>query len=134
MQRFLATAVAFFALLTSALGDSGAPTPTGDSAQSIAGVYLLYRWEDQAGLPVRKMVITARTGPDFSVRGLDQGWSGEGRIEGNEGFYLWVFATGERGKTTFTVNSDGSLKGEVRGEIAAWTYLARRSPAAAEKH
>jgi hypothetical protein len=73
------------------------------------------------------MVITARTGKEFSIRGLDEAWSGEGLIDGINGYYHWVFVTGEIGTTTFTINSDRTLKGEVRGGIEPWTYLARRS-------
>ena len=103
------------------------------SAKSIEGDYLIYLWEDQKGNPVRTMAITAGTGKDFSIRGLDQPWSGKGRIDGNRGYYDWTFVTGERGKTTFAINSDGTLKGEVRGEIAPWTYLARPSTDDADK-
>jgi len=107
--------------------------PHGATAKSIEGDYLLYRWEDQEGNPVRKMAITAGAEKDFSIRGLDQAWSGKGRIDGNNGYYNWEFVTGERGRTTFTINSNGTLKGEVRGEIAPWTYLARPSTEDADK-
>jgi hypothetical protein len=103
------------------------------TAKSIEGDYLLYRWEDQEGMPVRTMTITAGTGQDFSIRGLDEAWSGQGRIDGNHGYYHWAFATGEMGKSTFTINRDGTLKGEVRGEIVPWSYLARPSAEGADQ-
>jgi hypothetical protein len=104
-----------------------------NTPKSIEGVYRLYRWEDQEGNPIRTMAITAEAGNEFSIRGLDEAWSGEGRVGGDSGYYNWTFANGQTGKTTFTINSDGTLKGEVRGQINPWTYLARRSMEAADK-
>ncbi len=117
MTNVLATSVVTLVILVSALEAADAPKGSGETAKSIEGVYSLYRWEDQGGMPIRKMAITARTEKEFSIRGLDEAWSGEGSIDGNNGYYHWVFVTGERGKSTFKINSDGTLKGEVRGEI-----------------
>jgi hypothetical protein len=94
-------------------------------AKSIEGVYLLYR--------IEKFAITARRDKGFSIRGLDQAWSGEGRIDGNEGYYNWIFADGKTGRTTFTINADGTLTGQVRGAGLDWLYLARPSKEKAEK-
>jgi hypothetical protein len=127
MRQVLAMALATVALLISISGQASTAGDKGPRAISIEGVYLLYQWDDQDGKPKAKMAITAREGNGFSVRGVDQTWSGEGSIDGNTGYYYWVFADGKRGKTTFTINADGTLKGEVRGEIDSWTYLARRS-------
>jgi hypothetical protein len=126
MAQLLATSLAALALLTGSPGGIGPSEGDGKSYQSIEGAYVLSRLGDPARTPVTRMVIAAREGNGFSVRGSGQAWSGEGRVDGKEGYYNWVFATGEKGKTTFTINPDGTLKGEVRGGIAPWTYLARR--------
>jgi hypothetical protein len=129
MAHLLVTSVAALALLTGGPGRAGLAEGDGKAAKSLEGAYVLSRWGDPAGTPVARMVITAREGNGFSVRGSDQAWSGEGRVDGDRGYYNWVFATGERGKATFTINPDGTLKGEVRGEIDPWTFLARRAKA-----
>jgi hypothetical protein len=126
MRHLLATALATFALVTGVSSQANTAGDKGPTTASIEGVYLLYHWGDQDGKPVAKMAITARDAKSFSVRGLDQTWSGEGSIDGNTGYFNWVFADGKKGKTTFTHNLDGTLKGEVRGEVGDWTYLARR--------
>jgi RNA polymerase sigma factor (sigma-70 family) len=96
-------------------------------ARSIAGVYRLFaRDNPDAGL-VCKMEVIARDGNSFSVRGLDQNWSGEGKLDGRSGYYNWVFDEGQTGRTTFTIGRDGTLRGEVLGEQdqVNWSYLAR---------
>jgi hypothetical protein len=114
-------------MLTGASGLADPPEEGVESARSIEGTYLLYHWDRQDGIPIRTMAITARAGNGFRVSGVDEAWSGDGRIEGNTGYYNWVFAGGERGKTTFTINADGTLTGNVQGEVIPWTYLARRT-------
>jgi hypothetical protein len=126
MAKLLATSLAALALLTGSSGGIGPPEGDCKSYQSIAGAYVLSGWGDPGGTPVTRMVITARDGNGFWVRGSGQAWSGEGRVDGRRGYYNWVFATGEKGKTTFTINPDGTLQGKVRGGIAPWTYVARR--------
>jgi hypothetical protein len=126
MAKLLATSLAALALLTSSPGGVGPAEGDGKSYRSIEGSYVLSWWGDPGKTPITRMVITAREGNRFSVRGSGQAWSGEGRVDGKEGYYNWVFATGEKGKTTFTINPDGTLKGEVRGGIPPWTYLALR--------
>jgi hypothetical protein len=116
-------------MLIGASGVADTPKEAAETAKSIEGIYLLYRSDNADGMPIRKLAITAREGKGFSVVGVDEAWSGEGRIEGNTGYYNWVFASGERGKTTLTINADGTLTGKVEGEIFPWTYLARRSGA-----
>jgi hypothetical protein len=129
VAHLLATSVAALALLTGGPAGAGPAGQDGKAAKPIEGAYVLSRWGDPAGTPVTRMVITAREGNGFSVRGSDQAWSGEGRVDGDKGYYNWVFATGERGKTTFTINPDGTLKGEVSGEVTPWTFHARRAKA-----
>jgi hypothetical protein len=114
------------------VGAADPPKEAGETARSIEGTYLLYHSENQQGKPVCKLAITARGENSFLVFGVDQPWSGEGRIEGNTGYYYWVFVGGERGTTTFTINADKTLAGKVQGEVAPWTYHARRSTDKAE--
>jgi hypothetical protein len=127
MGHSLRAAFIVIAMLTGAWGVEDTTRDNEPTARSIEGTYLLYHWDDQDGMPVRTLAIRAREGMGFSVSGVDQDWSGEGRIEGKTGYYNWVFAGGERGKTTFTINADGTLTGRVEGETTPWTYLARRS-------
>jgi hypothetical protein len=95
MRHFLRTALAAIATLTAASGLADTPREDVETAKAIEGTYLLYRWEDQDGNPIRKLTITAREGNGFSVVGVDEAWSGEGRIEGNTGYYNWVFVGGK---------------------------------------
>jgi hypothetical protein len=97
-------------------------------ADSIAGVYVLYYFQNPGLGPVTSMVITDQGDGCFSVRGLDQAWAGEGFVEGPRGRYCWRLADGRTGQTLFTVNPDGSLTGHVLGDGEDWWYLARRSP------
>jgi hypothetical protein len=113
-------------MLIGASGAADPPKEAGETAKSIEGTYQLYMSDNPDGNPVCKLAITARNRDGFLVFGVDQPWSGEGRIEGNTGYYHWVFVNGDRGKTTFTVNADRTLTGKVQGDIAPWTYVARR--------
>jgi hypothetical protein len=97
------------------------------AAPSVGGVYQLYPVGAENGSPIAKMLITWREDQYFSVRGLGQTWSGEGRIEEGKGFYNWIFENGDSGKTTLTVNADGTLNGHVVGSGLNWMYLARKS-------
>jgi hypothetical protein len=146
VEKLLTTSLAALALLTGCPGGADPAEGDGKASKSIEGTYVLSRkliegtyvlsrWGDPGATPITRMVITVRKGTGFSVRregtgfsvrGLDQAWSGEGRADGKGGYYDWVFVTGQTGNTTFTINPDGTLKGEVRGGIASWTYLARR--------
>ncbi|HUU40636.1 MAG TPA: hypothetical protein VMW42_06840, partial [Desulfatiglandales bacterium] len=74
-----------------------------------------------------KMIITARDENTFLVRGEGQGWVGDGKIDGSQGYYDWRFDNGSSGRTTFVVNPDGTLTGHVVGPGVDWKYLARRS-------
>jgi hypothetical protein len=132
MKHWPRTALPGIVLLVIVFAGAGAPKEADDTAKSIEGTYLLYQGNNQNGNLICKMAITARDGKGFMAFGLDQAWSGEGRLEGNMGYYHWVFANGSRGKSTFTINEDGTLTGKVEGEIAPWTYRARRSKDKAE--
>jgi hypothetical protein len=124
--------MAVVAMLAGAGRAEDVPKAAADTARSIEGTYLLYQQDNPDGGLVCKLAITSRNETDFLVFGVDQPWSGEGRIEGKTGYYHWVFVDGARGKTTFTINADGTLTGKVRGEVLEWTYLARRSHDKAE--
>jgi hypothetical protein len=132
MRPFLRTALTVIAMLAGASAVADTPEQAGETAKSIEGTYSLYRDDDADGNLVCKMKITARQRTGFSVSGVDQPWSGEGRVEGNTGYYHWVFVNEQRGKTTFTINADGTLTGKVEGDILPWTYRARRSKDRAE--
>src|SRR5205814_2210896 len=85
------------------------------SANKFNGIYFLYPKDTSNEEPIAKMAITGRGDEGFSVRGLGQAWSGEGRIDDGKGFYNWIFENGDSGKTTLTINTDGTLHGHVVG-------------------
>jgi hypothetical protein len=150
MAKLRATLLAALAVLIGSAGGAGQAGGDGAAPKSIEGTYVLSRWGDPGATSINRMVIMAREGDGFSVRGSNDAWSGEGRVDGTGGYYNWVFSTGETGKTTFTINPDGTLKGDVRpllsifgdpawgvepyarlkGDVRVtierWTYLARR--------
>jgi hypothetical protein len=132
MRHIPRTALTVIAMLTGASCSADTPKEAGETARSIEGIYVLYRFDTPDGILVCKMGIAARQGSDFRIYGVDQSWSGEGRIEGSTGYYHWVFVTGQRGKTTFTINPDGTLIGNVQGGVTPWTYLALPSKNKAE--
>lgn len=63
----------------------------------------------------------------FLVRG--DGWVGEGQLNADSGYYDWRFDNGSQGRTTFTVESSGCLRGHVSGSGIDWTYEACHAPA-----
>ena len=106
-----------------ALGQAAAQKSPGGAADSISGAYVLYRLEVPEKNAVGKMVITGWGGDRFLIQGA--GWVGEGKVEGEKGYYDWKFEDGRTGRTTFVINPDGTLKGYVLGSGLDWRYLAR---------
>lgn len=127
MKKLLLIAVLICGVVTFAKGQTKGQENPGRAADSISGTYSLYRLEAPDKGPVGKMVITAFRGEKFLIRGAE--WVGEGKVEGEQGYYDWKFDDGRTGRTTFIINSDGTLKGHVLGSGLDWWYLARRSQA-----
>lgn len=76
---------------------------------------------------ITRMEIFGQKGNTFSVRGVQQDWGGQGKLNGMEGYYDWKFGNGKTGRTTFTVNTDGTIKGHVLGSGIDWVYIAKKS-------
>jgi hypothetical protein len=53
-------------------------------------------------------------------------WKGSGVVDGNDGYYDWVFPDGKKGRTTFRIDKFGNLHGMVRGSGIDWDYEAQR--------
>ena len=53
-------------------------------------------------------------------------WKGSGVVNGNTGYYDWVFTDGKKGRTTFRIDKSGNLHGYVKGSDLNWKYVARR--------
>jgi hypothetical protein len=70
-----------------------------------------------------EMIITDWSAKSFLIRG--SGWIGTGKITGKKGYYDWKFDDGKSGRTTFVINSDGTLSGHVNGSGIDWKYIAR---------
>lgn len=51
-------------------------------------------------------------------------WKGSGVVNGNNGFYDWVFTDGKKGRTTLRIDKSGNLHGMVRGSGISWDYVA----------
>lgn len=67
-----------------------------------------------------------QSGNKIKVIGIGQDWSGEGVFDGSEGYYDWKFKSGNEGRTTIYIDSDGNLFGDVKGQITPWTYIGTR--------
>ena len=101
-------------------------TGCGQKPPSIEGRYDLYvDGHPEKGL-VTRMEIFNQKGRTFSVRGVGQDWGGQGTLKGTEGYYDWKFGDGKTGRTTFTVNSDGTITGHVSGSGIDWVYRAQK--------
>lgn len=110
-----------FVILALSLGCAQKPTPL------IEGRYNLYKdGHPEKGL-ITRMEIFGQKGNTFSVRGVQQDWGGQGKLNGMEGYYDWKFGNGKTGRTTFTVNTDGTIKGHVLGSGIDWVYIAKKS-------
>lgn len=126
MKNFIVTAVLTFATLGYAGDQPGKGKGPGKPAASITGRYQLSFADDLGKKVVTIMTITSSGKNTFFIQGVDQRWAGVGRVEGTEGFYHWTFDDGKTGRTTFTINPDGSILGNVVGSGQDWRYLARR--------
>jgi hypothetical protein len=103
---------------------------TAFAAPDVQGDYQLYRENQPNGPSVGSMNFFNQKGNDFLIAG--SGWGATGHLNGSEGYYDWNFTDGRKGRTTFTVRSDGSLRGHVVGSNndINWVYIARRTSAA----
>jgi hypothetical protein len=94
------------------------------TADSFGGTYNLTDVKTGVHDNTMKMVITLwpKDGPGtFLIRG--DGWVGKGHIKGKNGYYDWKFDDGKStGRTTFTIDSSGCLKGHVYGSGLDWNY------------
>lgn len=103
----------------------------------LTGIYALFPANNPSGGPTARMSISSRQGREFTV-GIAKptgnpkyDWEGRGVIDGDEGYYDWVFEDGKRGRTTIRIDSAGQLRGQVRGAGIDWDYIGwhEQSPA-----
>jgi hypothetical protein len=98
----------------------------GQKPASIEGRYDLYvDGHPEEGVRTH-MEIFGQKGNSFSVRGIEQDWGGQGTLKKTEGYYDWKFGDGRTGRTTITVNSDGTITGHVSGSGLDWVYMAKK--------
>jgi hypothetical protein len=98
----------------------------------ITGNYILYREGNMLGKVEGYMKINSKRGNQFSIGitaptgdpAID--WKGNGVVNGDEGYYDWVFTDGKKGRTTFRIDEEGNLHGMVRGSGLNWDYVARK--------
>ncbi len=94
---------------------------------SLTGEYVLYFHNTREdGPPVARFAIRMSGGETFTIAGVGQSWTGEGRCAAGRGHYDWVFTDGRRGRTTFTLTPEGGIAGHVVGGDIDWRYVARR--------
>jgi len=53
-------------------------------------------------------------------------WKGSGMVNGNKGYYDWVFKDGKKERTTFRIEKSGNLYGMVCGSGINWDYVAQQ--------
>jgi hypothetical protein len=101
--------------------------------RQLEGTYRLSHKNDAARIGLVALKIWGQQGNTFQV-GIDAptgnpgiDWEGRGVINGDQGYYDWVFPDGKRGRTTFTVDKDGVVHGQVRGGGIDWDYVGIRS-------
>ena len=108
------------------------PAWTGAETPDLTGVYALYNEGNASGKIEGYMRITGQNGARFTVgiasRTGDPGkdWTGSGEVSGNGGYYDWRFDDGKTGRTTFVIDQDGTLHGQVQGSGLNWRYVARK--------
>jgi hypothetical protein len=97
------------------------------AAPNVEGDYLLFRESEPNGPPVAAMNFFNQKGSDFMVAG--SGWGASGHLTGSSGYYDWNFTDGRKGRTTFTVQADGGLRGHVQGanNDINWKFVARKT-------
>jgi len=104
--------------------------PAEASPPDITGVYALHREDQQGGMPVEYIKISAQMGSQFLIgiavptgkKALD--WEGRGAVDEKGGSYEWVYANGNKGRTTFTFEPGGKLKLVVKGSDFERSYVA----------
>jgi opacity protein-like surface antigen len=81
---------------------------------------------------VGKMSVFAQTGNRFLI-GISErstnpaeNWRGQGILDGSDGYYDWTFSDGKKGRTTFTLDANGNLRGHVLGSGIDWHYVAEK--------
>ena len=99
---------------------------------NIAGNYALFKEGDLNGKCVGHMNIGHLQNGQFVIGiAAPSGnpatdWQGKGILQGNSGYYTWVFKNGKKGRTTFSIDKSGNIHGKVRGSGVNWDYVARR--------
>jgi len=91
----------------------------------ISGIWKCRPTDNPNSSKYNTMKIT-QSGKKITVKGIGQEWSGEGKFDGNEGYYDWKFSNGKTGRTKIYIDADGNLFGEVRGQITPWNYIGTR--------
>lgn len=122
-------------LVLAAGGCATAPKKAGAGGPAYAnliGTYeLIPALKPTRGVTAR-MRVSSQDGREFTVGAADasgdpkRDWSGRGVIDGAEGYYDWAFGDGKKGRTTFRIDSQGRLQGQVRGAGIDWDYIGRR--------
>ena len=91
--------------------------------QRIVGRWILRREGQPGSQPVASFIVEA-DGEGIIVRG--DSWRGSGSFDGESGSYRWAFADGKSGLTTFSIDRNEMMRGQVRGSGIDWDYLATR--------
>jgi len=106
--------------------------------RNLTGTYALSHKGDTGAVGIARMKIWNQQGDSFLV-GIAElanhpavDWEGRGVFDGERGHYDWVFPDGKKGRTTFTVDKDGHIHGQVRGGGIDWNYVGRRMEKAAK--
>ncbi|HOB51572.1 MAG TPA: hypothetical protein PK176_12625 [Acidobacteriota bacterium] len=108
------------------------PALTQGETTDLTGVYALYHADGGSGRVEGYMRITQTGDHAFTVgiaiRTGDPAmdWQGNGEVTGTQGYYDWRFDDGKSGRTTFTIDPDGTLHGQVQGSGLNWRYVARK--------
>lgn len=89
--------------------------------QKIIGRWALRRESQPNSRPITSFSVEA-SGEGIIV--LGDSWKGYGNFDGKSGSYHWVFTNGKSGQTTFHMDFDGVLHGQVRGAGIDWDYIA----------
>jgi len=121
----------YFAIRPGKKNKSG-ESMTHPSPLDISGNYVLYREGDLLGKVAGYMRISEQHGNQFLISiayptgdpAMD--WKGSGVVNGNKGYYDWMFTDGKKGRTTFRIDKSGNLHGMVRGSRINWDYVAQR--------
>jgi uncharacterized caspase-like protein len=88
--------------------------------QKIIGRWALRRESQPNSRPITSFIVEAG-GEGIIV--LGDSWKGYGNFDGKTGSYHWVFTNGKSGQTTFHMDDDGALHGQVRGAGIDWDYI-----------